>query len=160
MTAGHMHPFHTIIEPFRIKSVEALKFTTRGERAAALTRADKGAMMFETESQKGEIRRWSRLATQLNGAADTGNYDHITTAVMLRQLREGDVFDFLARELPEEVWNISQLTDVDRHKLSQHWRIFATAYEPQQFHVRKSGLALLVAYILNLIDILHVTPPR
>jgi tyrosine phenol-lyase len=35
-----MHPFHTIIEPFRIKSVEALKFTTREEREAALARAD------------------------------------------------------------------------------------------------------------------------
>src|SRR5580765_2700591 len=35
-----MHPFHTIIEPFLIKSVEALKFTTRDERIAALRRAD------------------------------------------------------------------------------------------------------------------------
>ena len=35
-----MHPFHTIIEPFRIKSVEPLKFTTREERAAALARAE------------------------------------------------------------------------------------------------------------------------
>ena len=35
-----MHPFQTIIEPFRIKSVEALKFTTRDERAIALARAD------------------------------------------------------------------------------------------------------------------------
>jgi len=35
-----MQPFHTIIEPFRIKSVEALKFTTREQRAAALARAD------------------------------------------------------------------------------------------------------------------------
>lgn len=34
-----MQPFHTIIEPFRIKSVEALKFTTRQERAAALEQA-------------------------------------------------------------------------------------------------------------------------
>ena len=33
-------PFRTIIEPFRIKSVEALKFTTREERQAALARAD------------------------------------------------------------------------------------------------------------------------
>ncbi len=35
-----MHPFHTIIEPFRIKSVEALKFTTREQREAALAHAD------------------------------------------------------------------------------------------------------------------------
>jgi tryptophanase len=34
-----MPPFHTIIEPFRIKSVEAWKFTTRDERAAALSKA-------------------------------------------------------------------------------------------------------------------------
>jgi tyrosine phenol-lyase len=34
-----MHPFQTIIEPFRIKSVEALKLTTREERAAALRQA-------------------------------------------------------------------------------------------------------------------------
>jgi len=35
-----MHPFQTIIEPFRIKSVEPLRFTTREERAEALARAD------------------------------------------------------------------------------------------------------------------------
>jgi tryptophanase len=36
----NMQPFHTIIEPFRIKSVEALNFTTREQRAEALARAD------------------------------------------------------------------------------------------------------------------------
>jgi tryptophanase len=34
-----MHRFHTIIEPFRIKSVEAWKFTTREQRTAALAAA-------------------------------------------------------------------------------------------------------------------------
>jgi tryptophanase len=29
-------PYRTIIEPFRIKSVEPLRFTTRDERRAAL----------------------------------------------------------------------------------------------------------------------------
>jgi tryptophanase len=40
MIEGDRSPFHTIIEPFRIKSVEALKFTTREERAAALEKAE------------------------------------------------------------------------------------------------------------------------
>jgi hypothetical protein len=115
--------------------------------------------MFETEQQKREIQRWSRLAIQLNGAADSGNYDHITTAVMLRELQDGDVFTFLARELPASVWDISKLTDVDRHKLSQHWQLLAKAYEPAQFHVSRNGLALLVAYVLTLVDRLHATSP-
>src|SRR5262245_19672726 len=34
-----MQPFRTIIEPFRIKTVEALKLTTREERLAALQQA-------------------------------------------------------------------------------------------------------------------------
>jgi len=116
-------------------------------------------MIFETEKQKREIQRWSRLAIQLNGAADSGNYDHITTAVMLQALEKGDAFTFLARELPASVWDISKLTDVDRHTLSQHWQLFANAYEPTQFHVSRNGLALLVAYILTLVDRLHATIP-
>jgi hypothetical protein len=115
--------------------------------------------MFEIEKQKQEIQRWSRLAIQLNGAADSGNYDHITIAVMLRELQSGDIFTFLARELPASVWEICTLTDVDRHKLSEHWRLFAKAYEPKQFHVSRNGLALLVAYVLALLDRLHATLP-
>jgi hypothetical protein len=80
--------------------------------------------------------------------------------VVLRELRDGDIFVFLARELPAGVWEISTLTDVDRHKLSQHWRLFATAYEAEQFHVSRSGLALLVAYILALLDRCHATLPK
>jgi hypothetical protein len=116
-------------------------------------------MAIETERQKREIQRWCKLAIQLNGAADSGRFDHITTAVMLRVLQDGDAFDFLAGELPAAVWDICQLTDVDRHKLSQHWRLLASAYEPQQFHVGSSGLALLVAYLLHLLDLFHATIP-
>ena len=36
----------------------------------------------------------------------------------------------------------------------------ATAYEPKQFHVQRNGLALLVAYLLHLIDIFHAVIPK
>ena len=115
--------------------------------------------MSETPELKSQIQRWSRLAIQLTGAIDTGRYAHITTDVIVRELQAGHIFDFLARELPPEVWHISKLTDVDRHKLTQHWKTMAEAYEPAQFHVRNNGLALLVAYVLHLLDIFHATIP-
>jgi hypothetical protein len=36
---------------------------------------------------------------------------------------------------------ISTLTDVDRPKLRQHWRLFAKAYATEPFHVSRNGLA-------------------
>ena len=44
-----MHPFQTIIEPFRIKSVETWKFTTRDERIAALARAQHNVFKIPAE---------------------------------------------------------------------------------------------------------------
>jgi hypothetical protein len=117
------------------------------------------SMAFETESQRRELQGWSRLAIQLNGAADSGHFDHITVAAVLRECHGGNVFEFLSRELPPSVWTVSKLTDVDRHKLAQHWQMLAQAYEPAQFHVSRSGLALLVAYLLHLINIHHATIP-
>jgi hypothetical protein len=116
-------------------------------------------MAFETENQKRTIQRWTRLAIQLNGAADSGRFDHITTAVIVQELRNDRAFEFLQRELPAKVWEISKLTDVDRHQLSKQWQIMAQAYEPEQFHVTRNGLALLVAYVLYLVDIMHATVP-
>jgi len=116
-------------------------------------------MSVETESQKREFQRWSRLAIQFLGAADSGEFDHITTSVVVRELEENRLFDRLYRELPASVWEISKLTDVDRHKLAYHFRMMAQAYEPEQFHVTRSGLALLAAYLLHLIDIGHTTVP-
>ena len=41
-------------------------------------------MTFETESQKREIQRWSRLAIQFIGAADSGTFEHLTVPVVVR----------------------------------------------------------------------------
>src|SRR5438552_15364281 len=41
--------FRTIIEPFRIKSIEAVKFTTRAERVAALAAAHHNVFRLRAE---------------------------------------------------------------------------------------------------------------
>ena len=115
--------------------------------------------MFETEKEKRSIQRWSRLAIQLNGAAESGKFDHITTAVIATELEQDRVFAFLGRQLPVKVWEICKLSDVDRHQLAQEWKMMAKAYEPAQFHVSRNGLALLVAFVLHMIDIRHATIP-
>ena len=116
-------------------------------------------MNVETPDQKRMIQRWCRLAIQLNGANDTGLYSHITVSAIVEEMTRGSVFELLKRELPPGVWNIVKLTDADRHILIKHWRGSAEAFEPRQFHVERSGLALLVATVVGLIDGYHSVNP-
>ncbi len=116
-------------------------------------------MRYETDDQKRTIQRWARLAIQLNGAVDTGAFAHLSVPVVVKEIRAGAIFALLTRELPPTVWDISKLTDVDRHTLSKIWKTMADGFEPRQYHVERSGLALLVAYLLNLIDHSHAVIP-
>ena len=116
--------------------------------------------MFETVKDQQETLRWAVLATHLNGAADTRKYDHIDTRAIVHHVQDGDIFVFLSTELGPDVDDaLRKLTDVQRHMLLKHWRTMATGYETYQFHVRRSGLALLVAYLLDLIQNRHVQIP-
>lgn len=47
----------------------------------------------ESEAQKRDFQRWSRLAIQFVGAADSGEFDHITPAVVMAQAYEPKQFD-------------------------------------------------------------------
>ena len=117
--------------------------------------------MVQTNEEQIETLRWAVLATHLNGAADSGKYDHIDTAVILRHVQSGDVLEFLRQQLGADVdYALTKLTDVHRHRLLQHWHALATGFETYQFHVRRSGLALLVAYLLHLIQNRHVQIPK
>ena len=115
-------------------------------------------MRYETNDQKRTIQRWARLAIQLNGALDTGAYAHLSVPVVLKEIQTGDIFALLTRELPGRLGD-PKLTDVDRHTLSKIWKTMADGFEPRQYHVERSGLALLVAYLLNLIDHSHTVIP-
>jgi hypothetical protein len=114
---------------------------------------------MKTDDQKRTIQRYARLAIQLNGAIDTGDYTHLSVAVVVKEIKTGDIFAMLKRELPASVWEISKLTDVDRHTLTKMWKVSADGFEPRQYHVERNGLALLVAYLLNLIDHSHAVLP-
>jgi hypothetical protein len=117
--------------------------------------------MYQSLEEQNETLRWAVLASYLNGAADSRKYDHIDTAAMLRHLQDADVFDFLRTELGTDVeYALERLTDVHRHRLLKHWQLMATGFETYQFHVRRSGLALLVGYLLHLIQNRHVQIPR
>lgn len=117
--------------------------------------------MFLTSEEQIETARWAVLATHLNGAVDSGKYDHIDTTVVLKHVKDGDVFEFLGTELGKDVeYALARLTDVHRHRLLKCWRESAEAYETSQFHVRRSGLALLVAYLLHLIAVRHAQIPK
>lgn len=117
-------------------------------------------MKYENDDQKRTIQRWARLAIQLNGAVDTGSYAHLSVPIVIKEIKTGDIFGLLERELPTSVWEIARLTDVDRHTLSKIWKPMADGFEPRQHHVERNGLALLVAYLLNLIDHAHAVIPR
>jgi hypothetical protein len=118
-----------------------------------------GGMAAPKEDRQ-ETLRWAVLATHLNGAADSRKYDHIDTEAVLGHVRRGDLFDFLKGELGKDVaYALDKMNDDQRHRLLQHCRWMATAYESSQFHVRRSGLALLVAYLLHLIQNVHVDIP-
>lgn len=116
-------------------------------------------MRYETDDQKRTIQRYARLAIQLNGAVDSGACDHLSVPVVIEEIRTGDIFALLQRELPASAWDIIKLTDVDRHTLEKLWKVAADAFEPRQYHVERNGLALLVAYLLNLIDHSHAVIP-
>src|SRR3989449_5452424 len=70
------------------------------------------------------IRTLAILATHVNGGADSRKCDHITTDMVKRELAGGDIVGFLERELGVDV-DGRRLTDVERHKLANVWRMRA-----------------------------------
>ena len=117
--------------------------------------------MFESVKEQEETLRWALLAFHLNGAIDSGKYEHVDTDVVVAHVNGGDVFEFLRTELGSDIEPaLARLTDVHRHALRYHWRTLAGAYDASQFHVRRSGLALLIAWLLHLIANRHTQIPR
>ena len=99
------------------------------------------------------------LAMRLNGAAGSRAHDRVTVGTVLRALADGNIFDYLDREVGAGI-EMDGVAAPERVWLQEHWRRMAAGYEPGQFHVDRSGLALLVAYTLHLIYCLDYVPPQ
>src|SRR6188472_3166820 len=60
-------------------------------------------VMPAAQENREETLRWAVLATHLNGALDTGKYDHITPGDVLRHVLAGDLLEYLRHELDHDV---------------------------------------------------------
>ena len=89
------------------------------------------------------------IAFELNHALDSGKYASITVDDVKQQIRAGKVFDFLEQRLGSDI-DVSLLYNDDRAELVREWQQMDNAIdEVRKYGVERSGLHLLVAYLLE-----------
>ena len=96
-----------------------------------------------------QINVLTQLALYLNGALGSGKYDAVSIEAVKAHLEAGSLFDFLENTLKDDI-DISLLYNDDRAELLREWADMADSIdERRKLCVERSGLALLVAYILE-----------
>ena len=89
------------------------------------------------------------LALTINGAIDTGKYDHISLEIVGRHIEAGTVFSYIRDELKENL-NLSILDAATKTQLLTEWQDLLNAVDAdRKLGVRRSGLCLLVAYLIE-----------
>ncbi len=101
------------------------------------------------------ISQLTFLGFYLNGAQGTDKYDHITIDKVKGELANGDIFQFLQKELGIDI-DTSILSDEEKAALNEEWLDISIAVnESRKLCVDKGGLCLLVAYIFESIQRLN-----
>jgi hypothetical protein len=84
---------------------------------------------------------------QINAALDSGQYGHITVQDVQNHIESRDIFEYLKQQIEFEA---GLLTDEAKSKIIDQWLDMSLALNARRkFGVTKSGLALLIAYILE-----------
>lgn len=100
------------------------------------------------------------FAFYINGAIDSGKYNHITFDDVAKQIEAGTIFAYLQRELNGDI-DISIFDDSKRQELLSEWQdILGAVSARRKFGVERTGLCLLVAYLLEGIQRRQDNNPR
>lgn len=95
------------------------------------------------------ITNLTLLAFSINGAVDTGQHDHITIESVGQHIEAGTVFSYLQDELKENL-DLSMFDAASKDQLLEEWQRLLNAVDAgRKFGVRRSGLCLLVAYLIE-----------
>lgn len=89
------------------------------------------------------------LAFYINGAIDSGKYSDVSISLIAEQIEAGTIFAFLQTRLADDI-DLSILDEAKRKELLSEWQdLLAAVNARRKFGVEKSGLCLLVAYLLE-----------
>ncbi len=102
---------------------------------------------------KVKISSLTFIAFYINGAAGSGDYAHITISQVFTAMENRTIFEFLEEKLGNDI-DLSLLSSEQRLELSEEWESIANAVDHERkFCVRKGGLNLVIAYILQSIQL-------
>ncbi len=89
------------------------------------------------------------LAFYINGAIDSGKYNHITFDIVAKQIEAGTIFTYLQNELSGDI-DLSIFDDTKRQEILSEWQdLLAAVSARRKFGVERTGLCLLAAYLLE-----------
>lgn len=89
------------------------------------------------------------LGFYINGAIDSGKYSDVSISLIAEQIEAGTIFAFLQTRLADDI-DLSILDEAKRKELLSEWQdLLAAVNARRKFGVEKSGLCLLVAYLLE-----------
>ncbi|HEX8553469.1 MAG TPA: hypothetical protein VF695_02070 [Sphingomonas sp.] len=89
------------------------------------------------------------VAFYLNGAMDSGRYDDLGIDEVKREIEAGTIFPFLRARLGNDI-DLSILQPADEAELLAEWQdLLAAVNERRKMGIKRRGLTLLVAYLLE-----------